>query len=190
MLFTVIYKCNAIIPSKIENEVVIIDHLSGHRVHLSNFFWTGVDDAPSWIMLKQLLLFFENKGVNNFLPPNTLDESKHGFNESLFNPNIPFCKACTNFNSTISEGEENIGVLIGDDPGPRYWLITILKSEKGVPPKIELRLARLYHLAFRRQQQLHLGLYGSESQQVFYNKTFALNQIQESKPSTDYVCKK
>ncbi|XP_043473962.1 uncharacterized protein LOC122506043 isoform X2 [Leptopilina heterotoma] len=187
MLITVIYKCNAIIPSKIENEVVIIDHLSGHRVHLSNFFWTGVNDAPSWIMLKQLLLFFENKGVNNFLPTNTLDESKNGFNESLFNPNIPFCKACVNFNSTISEGEENIGVLIGDDPGPRYWLITILKSEKGVPPKIELRLARLYHLAFRRQQQLHLGLYGSESQQILYNKTLAFNQIQEGKPSSDYV---
>ncbi|XP_051157683.1 uncharacterized protein LOC127279398 isoform X1 [Leptopilina boulardi] len=189
MFFTVIYKCNAALPSNIEKEVVFIDHLSGHRVYLSNFFWTGVNDAPSWIMLKQLLMFFENPLSNT----NILNESKKGFNESSFNTHfnskndIPFCKACINLTSTSLEGEENIGVLIGDDPGPRYWLITILQNGKGVPSKIELRLARLYYLAFRRQQQRHLGLSENESRQVIHNKTFALDQIQEITTTTNYV---
>lgn len=40
----------------------------------------------------------------------------------------------------------------------RYWLLTVLRSGESVPPKVELRLARLYRTAFSRQQQRHLGL--------------------------------
>lgn len=40
----------------------------------------------------------------------------------------------------------------------RYWLLTVLETGQSVPPKIELRLARLYKAAFTRQQQKHLGL--------------------------------
>lgn len=40
----------------------------------------------------------------------------------------------------------------------RYWLLTVLRSGETVPPKIELKLARLYRTAFSRQQQRHLGL--------------------------------
>lgn len=40
----------------------------------------------------------------------------------------------------------------------RYWLLTVLQAGENVPPKVELRLARLYKAAFARQQQRHLGL--------------------------------
>ena len=38
----------------------------------------------------------------------------------------------------------------------------MLKAGEDVPPKVELRLARLYKAAFTRQQQRHLGLLGPE----------------------------
>lgn len=40
----------------------------------------------------------------------------------------------------------------------RYWLLTVLRAGESIPPKIELKLARLYKTAFLRQQQRHLGL--------------------------------
>lgn len=37
-------------------------------------------------------------------------------------------------------------------------MLTVLRAGENVPPKVELRLARLYRAAFARQQQRHLGL--------------------------------
>ncbi|XP_049835791.1 uncharacterized protein LOC126281163 [Schistocerca gregaria] len=52
------------------------------------------------------------------------------------------------------------------DPGwtaeQRYWLLTVVKQPPGRPPptlrELEARLARLYRIAFDRQQERHLGL--------------------------------
>ncbi|XP_047122134.1 uncharacterized protein LOC124805612 [Schistocerca piceifrons] len=54
----------------------------------------------------------------------------------------------------------------GPDPGwtaeQRYWLLTVVKQPPGRPPptlrELEARLARLYRIAFDRQQERHLGL--------------------------------
>lgn len=37
-------------------------------------------------------------------------------------------------------------------------MLTVLRAGETIPPKIELKLARLYKIAFLRQQQRHLGL--------------------------------
>ena len=41
-------------------------------------------------------------------------------------------------------------------------MLTVLRSGENVPPKVELRLARLYRAAFSRQQQRHLGLLATD----------------------------
>ncbi|XP_076684315.1 uncharacterized protein LOC143377172 isoform X3 [Andrena cerasifolii] len=48
--------------------------------------------------------------------------------------------------------------------GNWYWLLTVLRSGEAIPPKIELKLARLYRTAFSRQQQRHLGLLQTDPQ--------------------------
>lgn len=40
--------------------------------------------------------------------------------------------------------------------------MTVLRPGEAVPPKVELRLARLYRTAFSRQQQRHLGLLSTD----------------------------
>ncbi|XP_049766251.1 uncharacterized protein LOC126095508 [Schistocerca cancellata] len=57
-------------------------------------------------------------------------------------------------------------VVSPPDPGwtaeQRYWLLTVVKQPPGRPPptlrELEARLARLYRIAFDRQQERHLGL--------------------------------
>lgn len=92
---------------------------------MHDFFWTGVEDAPSWITLKSLFSIFENKGVHQKSYVDLLDESTKGFQENSLNTNLnsksylPVCKSCSNSTSTLLENDKNIGILIGDDPGPR-----------------------------------------------------------------------
>ncbi|XP_076176292.1 uncharacterized protein LOC143151238 isoform X2 [Ptiloglossa arizonensis] len=74
-------------------------------------------------------------------------------------PHATKCISCIEPTPTLDDGEDqNIGVLIGEDPGPRYWLLTVLRAGEAMPPNIELKLARLYRIAFSRHQKRHLGL--------------------------------
>lgn len=61
----------------------------------------------------------------------------------------------------------------------RYWLLTVLRAGEAVPPKIELKLARLYRTAFTRQQQRHLGLLQMDSrfQRAADERTLVTNKV-------------
>ncbi|KOX79442.1 hypothetical protein WN51_02707 [Melipona quadrifasciata] len=154
-----ISKVQASLPPGAEDEIILIEHLPGRRVHLQDFFWSDAKDAPPWVDTNQGLTFYETRTVYHtvtlYSPTEDKDNDKPLFTDS----NEPKCTTCIEPTPKLDDNEDqNIGILIGEDPGPRYWLLTVLRSGEAIPPKIELKLARLYKTAFSRQQQRHLGL--------------------------------
>ncbi|XP_020707475.2 uncharacterized protein LOC105685007 isoform X1 [Athalia rosae] len=149
------FGCNlvakAALPPGAEDEVVVIEHLPGRRVHLQDFFWTGADDAPPWLDPDQTLTLYEPRTVHHTATVYLPGDGKDGGDD------LP-CPNCIDPTPTLPDIDPDIGILIGDDPGPRYWLLTVLRAGETVPPRVELRLARLYRAAFSRQQRKHLGL--------------------------------
>ncbi|XP_058798915.1 uncharacterized protein LOC131668611 [Phymastichus coffea] len=152
------------LPPGQEDEIIVIEHLPGRRVHLQDFFWTGAEDAPPWLDPDQMLTIYETRTVHHtatlYVPEDTSRRPEPS--DDRPRPTVD-CASCIDPTPTLLDVDQNIGVLIdGEDPGPRYWLLTVLKAGEDVPPKVELRLARLYKAAFTRQQQKHLGLLGPE----------------------------
>ncbi|KAK1129528.1 hypothetical protein K0M31_019250 [Melipona bicolor] len=150
---------NFLFDSSPKDEIILIEHLPGRRVHLQDFFWSDAKDAPPWVDTNQGLTFYETRTVYHtvtlYSPTEEKDNDKPLFTDS----NEPKCTTCIEPTPKLDDDEDqNIGILIGEDPGPRYWLLTVLRSGEAIPPKIELKLARLYKTAFSRQQQRHLGL--------------------------------
>ncbi|XP_006562053.1 uncharacterized protein LOC725992 isoform X2 [Apis mellifera] len=153
-----ILKVQAFLPPGAEDEIILIEHLPGRRVHLQDFFWSDAKDAPPWI--DQGLTFYETKTVYHTvtLYSPAEDKDKPPFPDQI-DSTEPKCITCIEPTPRLdSDEDQNIGILIGEDPGPRYWLLTVLRAGETIPPKIELKLARLYKTAFLRQQQRHLGL--------------------------------
>ncbi|XP_014204494.1 uncharacterized protein LOC106636591 [Copidosoma floridanum] len=150
----------AALPPGAEDEIVLIEHLPGRQVHLQDFFWTGAEDAPPWLANDQMLAVYEPRPMHHNTPTVYVPNSP-GEGEPTKPADCPTCPVEPT-PSLLHEVDQDIGVLIGEDPGQRYWLLTVLKPGENVPPKIELRLARLYKAAFARQQQRHLGLAGPE----------------------------
>ncbi|XP_031782048.1 uncharacterized protein LOC100679650 isoform X2 [Nasonia vitripennis] len=158
LLAVVLAHIQAALPPGAEDEIVLIEHLPGRRVHLQDFFWTGVEDAPSWLDPEQILTLYETRTLQQTATVYVPGRDR-GRPEEDARPPLD-CASCIEPTPTLLDDLERngIGVLVGQDPGPRYWLLTVLKAGESVPPRVELRLARLYKAAFARQQQRHLGL--------------------------------
>ncbi|RLU25185.1 hypothetical protein DMN91_003277 [Ooceraea biroi] len=155
----------ASMPPGAEDEIILIEHLPGRQVHLQDFFWTGLEDAPPWVDPSQGLTFYETKTIVHTVTVYTpTDEKGPSDSISPHRPDTynPECVTCIEPTPRLDDDDQSIGVLIGEDPGPRYWLLTVLRPGEAVPPKVELRLARLYRTAFSRQQQRHLGLLSTD----------------------------
>ncbi|XP_029679452.1 uncharacterized protein LOC115245321 [Formica exsecta] len=155
----------ASMPPGAEDEIILIEHLPGRRVHLQDFFWTGLEDAPPWVDPNQGLTFYETKTIVHTVTVYTPSDEKSPSDPiSPHRPDTynPECITCIEPTPRLDDDDQSIGVLIGDDPGQRYWLLTVLRPGEAVPPKVELRLARLYRTAFSRQQQRHLGLLSTD----------------------------
>lgn len=134
-------------------------------MHLQDFFWTGLEDAPPWVDPNQGLTFYETKTIVHTVTVYTPSDEKSPSDPiSPHRPDTynPECITCIEPTPRLDDDDQSIGVLIGDDPGQRYWLLTVLRPGEAVPPKVELRLARLYRTAFSRQQQRHLGLLSTD----------------------------
>ncbi|KAK2587457.1 hypothetical protein KPH14_003165 [Odynerus spinipes] len=178
-------RVQASLPPGAEDEIILIEHLPGRRVHLQDFFWTGIEDAPPWVDPNQGLTFYETRTVHHTV---TIYSPADGRDASApAPPQDPECTTCIDPTPRLDDDEDqDIGVLIGDDPGPRYWLLTVLRAGESVPPKVELKLARLYRTAFSRQQQRHLGLLSTDprarratEQRGFHEKPAASTILQK-----------
>ncbi|EGI66030.1 PREDICTED: uncharacterized protein LOC105145483 [Acromyrmex echinatior] len=148
----------ASMPPGAEDEVIVIEHLPGRRVHLQDFFWTGLEDAPPWVDPSQGLTYYETRTIVHTVTVYTPTDEKDPISSHRPDTYNPECVTCIEPTPRLDDDDQSIGILIGDDPGPKYWLLTVLRPGEAVPPKVELRLARLYRAAFSRQQQWHLGV--------------------------------
>nr|XP_031828687.1 uncharacterized protein LOC116425305 [Nomia melanderi] len=174
-------RVQASLPPGAEDEIIVIEHLPGRRVHLQDFFWTDAEDAPPWVDSNQP--FHETRTVHHtvtiYLPTEERDDDDPKPRNDL-DSNDSKCTTCIEPTPRLhDDDDQNIGILIGEDPGPRYWLLTVLRAGEAVPPKIELKLARLYRTAFSRQQQRHLGLLQMDSrfQRAADERTLVANKI-------------
>lgn len=91
---------------------MVIEHLPGRRVHLQDFFWTGADDAPPWLDPDQTLTLYEPRTVHHTATVYLPGDGKDGGDDSG-------CITCIEPTPTLSDVDQDIGILIGDDPGPR-----------------------------------------------------------------------
>ncbi|XP_076296942.1 uncharacterized protein LOC143217070 [Lasioglossum baleicum] len=170
-------RVQASLPPGAEDEIIVIEHLPGRRVHLQDFFWTDAENAPPWVDSNQP--FYEPRTIHHTV---TIyyrkDEDEKPQNRP--SPEDPKCTTCIEPTPRLDDDEtQNIGIIVAEDPGPRYWLLTVLRAGEAVPPKIELKLARLYRTAFSRQQQRHLGLLRTDPrfQRSADERSFATNKI-------------
>lgn len=106
-----------------EDEIILIEHLPGRRVHLQDFFWTGLEDAPSWVDPNQGLTFYETKTIVHTVTVYTPSDEKGPSDPiSPHRPDTynPECITCIEPTPRLDDDDDqSIGVLIGDDPGPR-----------------------------------------------------------------------
>lgn len=109
-----------------EDEIILIEHLPGRRVHLQDFFWSDAKDAPPWVDANQGLTFYETRTVHHTvtLYSPAEDKDNHKPFPDHAEPNEPKCTTCIEPTPRLDDDtDQNIGVLIGEDPGPRYVFI-------------------------------------------------------------------
>ena len=107
----------------LQDEIIVIEHLPGRRVHLQDFFWTDAEDAPPWVDLNQGLTFYETKTIHHTVTLYTpvKDTDNHDDHRLDYDPK---CTTCIEPTPRLDDSEDhNIAVLIEEDPGPRFLLL-------------------------------------------------------------------
>ncbi|XP_055851108.1 uncharacterized protein LOC129915544 [Episyrphus balteatus] len=118
------------------------------QVHLDDFFWTGSGDGPPEYVKK--IHTGISKGKDVIVKTNTVVATV--FVEGHNEVDIPICLDC------LDNGFQLPLNFSSNDR--RYWLLTVISgfySTKDTP-MLEEKLAKLYRLAFTRQQSKHLGI--------------------------------
>ncbi|KAF3428079.1 hypothetical protein E2986_12623 [Frieseomelitta varia] len=111
---------NFLFDSSPKDEIILIEHLPGRRVHLQDFFWSDAKDAPPWVDANQGLTFYETRTVYHTVTLYSPTEDKDNDKPLFTNSNEPKCTTCIEPTPRLDDDEDqNIGVLIGEDPGPR-----------------------------------------------------------------------
>lgn len=153
--------CNRVINS-ITDGYIIENGLQGseREIHLEDFFWTGSGDGPPSYARPQDGSSNPNDLGSRY--PSTIVKTAtvlatvyvDGSMENL----DPLCTFdCNNYEFN------NVETTIPTDR--RYWLLTVVGGFFGPQdfPILEEKLAKLYRIAFTRQQAKHLGINGHNS---------------------------
>lgn len=86
-------------------------------MHLQDFFWTGLEDAPPWVDPSQSLTFYETKTIVHTVTVYTPTDEKNALDP--LPPHRPDCVTCIEPTPRLDNDDQSIGVLVGEDPGPR-----------------------------------------------------------------------
>jgi hypothetical protein len=98
----------------------LIEHLPSRRVHLQDFFWTSIEDAPTWLDPNQIFTLYQTHTVHHtatiYVPKDPVQQQSPDMNIHQF----VACATCIEPTPTfIDVDDKNVGVLLDDDPGPR-----------------------------------------------------------------------
>ncbi|XP_030564297.1 uncharacterized protein LOC115765063 [Drosophila novamexicana] len=132
------------------------------EVHLEDFFWTGSGDGPPDYLKKVHTGI--SKGKDVIVKTETVVATVYvdGNNEI----EIPICLDCRpdDGGGNWDLGAPGMPPLNYSSTDRRYWLLTVMSGFYTARdnPMLEERLARLYRLAFTRQQTRHLGINGAQ----------------------------
>ncbi|XP_017041829.1 uncharacterized protein LOC108088507 isoform X2 [Drosophila ficusphila] len=132
------------------------------EIHLEDFFWTGSGDGPPDFLKKVHTGITKGKDV--IVKTETVVATVYvdGNNEI----DIPICLDCKPDDGGGSWGMGSPGMppLNYSATDRRYWLLTVMSGFYSAKdsPALEDKLARLYRLAFTRQQTRHLGINGAQ----------------------------
>ncbi|XP_046806099.1 uncharacterized protein LOC111680996 isoform X2 [Lucilia cuprina] len=133
------------------------------EVHLEDFFWTGSGDGPPDYLKKVHTGI--SKGKDVVVKTETVVATVYvdGNNEV----DIPICLDCYGQGTVGIDGTwtgVNMPPLNYSATDRRYWLLTVMSGfyTQKDNPILEEKLARLYRLAFTRQQTRHLGINGAQ----------------------------
>ncbi|XP_030766460.1 uncharacterized protein LOC115890385 [Sitophilus oryzae] len=153
-------------------------HYTEHQSYkFEDFFWTGSGDGATedniWVSESPGVIYKTSTVVSTVF----VETSKTPYNESTTPKAL-----CTNdcdipeppsneINPTPTQNEGNDGKSGRNhdhdgsdddflDAGRQFWLVTVLRSDGKDPAIVDLKnsLAKLYKVAFQRQQDQHLGL--------------------------------
>ncbi|XP_034663211.1 uncharacterized protein LOC117898128 isoform X1 [Drosophila subobscura] len=132
------------------------------EIHLEDFFWTGSGDGPPDYLKKVHTGI--SKGKDVIVKTETVVATVYvdGNNEI----DIPICLDCRpdDGGGTWDLGAPGMPPLNYSSTDRRYWLLTVVSGFYTAKdnPLLEEKLARLYRLAFTRQQTRHLGINGAQ----------------------------
>ncbi|XP_017076172.1 uncharacterized protein LOC108111293 isoform X2 [Drosophila eugracilis] len=132
------------------------------EIHLEDFFWTGSGDGPPDFLKKVHTGITKGKDV--IVKTETVVATVYvdGNNEI----DIPICLDCKpdDGGGTWDMGGPGMPPLNYSATDRRYWLLTVMSGYYTAKdnPTLEDKLARLYRLAFTRQQTRHLGINGAQ----------------------------
>ncbi|KAH8383305.1 hypothetical protein KR009_007966, partial [Drosophila setifemur] len=134
---------------------------SKDEVHLEDFFWTGSGDGPPDFLKKVHTGITKGKDV--IVKTETVVATVYvdGNNEI----DIPICIDCKpDDGGGTWEMGPGMPPLNYSATDRRYWLLTVMSGFYTAKdnPMLEEKLARLYRLAFTRQQTRHLGINGAQ----------------------------
>ncbi|XP_016980229.1 uncharacterized protein LOC108045417 isoform X1 [Drosophila rhopaloa] len=171
LLFLAIqHKCRATQKSQLGQPLIQLSHDNSDddypdikdEIHLEDFFWTGSGDGPPDFLKKVHTGITKGKDV--IVKTETVVATVYvdGNNEI----DIPICLDCKpdDGGGTWDMNGPGMPPLNYSATDRRYWLLTVMSGFYTAKdnPTLEDKLARLYRLAFTRQQTRHLGINGAQ----------------------------
>ncbi|XP_040156497.1 uncharacterized protein LOC120896436 isoform X2 [Anopheles arabiensis] len=178
-------------PHLFENRdgYIIGNYLQATDQDIRDFFWTGSGDGPSSVLSPfERFPISEDAIIKTATVVATVyidrNDGQGGYDDLCIFDCPPGGDRGDGIDHLPSDGDEvDVYGHTVDNVTPtdrRFWLMTVIGGLYGRPdyPALESKLAKLYRVAFARQQALHLGINGStnNNQQQHYQNNNTLEQ--------------
>ncbi|XP_049290335.1 uncharacterized protein LOC125767607 isoform X2 [Anopheles funestus] len=178
-------------PHLFENRdgYIIGNYLQATDQDIRDFFWTGSGDGPSSVLNPfERFPISEDAIIKTATVVATVYIDRNGGPDGyddlcIFDcPSVPGIRGDETDQQPVDEDDYGHTVDNVTPTDRRFWLMTVIGGLYGRQdyPALEGKLAKLYRVAFARQQALHLGINGSSNNQHNNNNTLEQQSMGES----------
>uniref|UniRef100_A0A182QKE7 Uncharacterized protein n=1 Tax=Anopheles farauti TaxID=69004 RepID=A0A182QKE7_9DIPT len=150
---------------------IIGNYLQATDQDIRDFFWTGSGDGPASVLNPfERFPISEDAIIKTATVVATVYIDRNSGPDGYDDLCIFDCPPATDRADELPSDEDDYGQAAVDSVTPtdrRFWLMTVIGGLYGRQdyPALEGKLAKLYRVAFARQQALHLGINGSTNNQ-------------------------